>query len=67
MKIRPHRVFGAGGVDFVGFIHVLRDNGYDSWVSLDFDALRPGEGDIESTMSMRRKYLIENLKATLRS
>jgi sugar phosphate isomerase/epimerase len=66
-RVNLYKNFGAGGVDFVGFIRVLRDKGYDSWVSLDFDPLRPGEGDVESTMSMRRKYLMEGLKATLRS
>jgi len=65
--VNLYKSFGAGGVDFAGFIQALRDKGYDSWVSLDFDPLRPGEGEIEGTMSMRRKYLMENLKATLRS
>lgn len=64
-RVNLYKNFGTGGVDFVGFIQVLRDKGYDSWVSLDFDPLRPGEGDIEGTMSMRRKYLVEHLKATL--
>jgi sugar phosphate isomerase/epimerase len=66
-RVNLYKNFGAGGVDFAGFVQVLRDNGYDSWVSLDFDPLRPGEGEVDAIMSMRRKYLLENLKATLRS
>jgi inosose dehydratase len=65
-RVNLYKNFGTGGVDFGGFVQALRDKGYDSWISLDFDPLRPGEGDIEGTMSMRRKYLVENLKATLK-
>ncbi len=48
-------------------MQVLREKGYDSWVSLDFDPLRPGEGEIDGNMTARKKYLVETLKATLRS
>lgn len=66
-RVNLYKNFATGGVDFAAFIQVLRDKAYDSWVSLDFDPLRPGEGDIESTMSGRKKYLVELLKASLRS
>ena len=66
-RVNLYKNFGTGGVDFAGFIQALRERGYDSWVSLDFDPLRPGEGEIEGTMSMRRTYLLDKLKATLRS
>ncbi len=66
-KENLYKDFGAGGVDFVGFVQVLREKGYDSWISLDFDPLRPDEGDFDKTMTFRRKYLVETLKATLKS
>jgi hypothetical protein len=46
---------------------VLRDGGYDSWIALDFDPLRPGEGDIDTNMAARKKYLVNELKATLKA
>ena len=66
-RVNLYKNFGSGGVDFPGFIQVLRDKGYDSWVSLDFDPLRPGEGEVDSVMSMRKNYVKESLKATLTS
>jgi inosose dehydratase len=60
-----YKQLGTGGVDFAGFIGALRSHGYDGWVSLDFDPLRPGEGTIQDNMAFRRKYLIENLHASL--
>ena len=39
-----YKRLGAGGVDFPAFFQVLRERGYDGWVTLDFDAPRPGEG-----------------------
>jgi sugar phosphate isomerase/epimerase len=66
-KVNLYKNFGAGGVDFAGFMQVLREKGYDSWISLDFDPLRPGEGDVDGNMSARKKYLVETLKASLRS
>ena len=53
-------------MDFAGFIAALRSHGYNGWVSLDFDPLRPGEGSISESMAFRRKYLIDNLHASLR-
>jgi inosose dehydratase len=66
-RVNLYKNFGAGGVDFVGFIQALRDKGYDSWISLDFDPLRPGEGDVESVMAGRRKYVMETLKGNLKT
>ena len=40
-------------------------NGYEGWVSLDFDAPKPGEA-LEVEMGARRKYLVETLHASLR-
>jgi sugar phosphate isomerase/epimerase len=39
-----YKQFGTGGIDFVGFLGALSKEGYDGWVSLDFDPPRPGEG-----------------------
>jgi inosose dehydratase len=62
-----YRQFGTGGVDFVGFLGVLRKKGYDQWVSLDFDPPRPGEGTVKENMDFRTKYIVETLHASLRS
>jgi hypothetical protein len=44
----------------------LRQHGYDGWVSLDYDPLRPGDGTIPENMAFRRQYVIERLEASLR-
>ena len=65
--VNLYKDFDTGGVNFVGFLKVLRDRGYDSWISLDFDPLRPGEGEVESVMAKRKRYITGTLKASLRS
>jgi sugar phosphate isomerase/epimerase len=55
---------GAGGVDFPAFFAVLRQRGYDRWVTMDFDAPRPGEGTVEEDMDRHKKYLVETLRVT---
>ncbi len=60
-----YKQLGTGGVDFSGFIAALRSRGYDGWVSLDYDPVRPGDGTIQENMAFRRKYVIENLRASL--
>lgn len=57
---------GTGGVDFPAVIAVLRERGYDGWISLDFNAvdMLPGV-TIEQDMAAHRKYLVETLHATL--
>ena len=66
-KDNLYKQFGTGGVDFVGFTDALRNKGYDGWVSLDFDAPRPGEGTISENMDFRKKYLVNTLHASMRS
>jgi sugar phosphate isomerase/epimerase len=61
-----YKQLGTGGVDFAGFIAALRRQGYNGWVSLDFDPLRPGDGTIPENMEFRRKYVIQKLQASLR-
>jgi inosose dehydratase len=66
-KVNPYRNFGADGVDFPACMKILRERNYDGWISMDFDAPRPGEPSIQESMDVRRKYLRETLHATLKS
>ena len=66
-RVNLYKRLGAGGVDFPAFFQVLRERGYDGWVTLDFDAPRPGEGSVEQDMNSHKKYLLETLHANLRT
>lgn len=66
-KVNLYKRLGAGGVDFPAFFQVLRDRQYDGWVTLDFDAPRPGEGTVEQDMNSHKKYLVDTLHADLRT
>jgi inosose dehydratase len=66
-RVDLYKRLGTGGVDFPAFFAVLRERKYDGWVTLDFDAPRPGEGTVEADMDAHRKYLLETLKVTLKS
>jgi inosose dehydratase len=66
-RVNLYKRLGAGGVDFPAFFRVLRERSYDGWVTLDFDAPRPGEGTVEQDMNSHKKYLLETLHADLRS
>jgi inosose dehydratase len=66
-KVNLYKRLGAGGVDFPAFFRVLRERNYGGWVTLDFDAPRPGEGTVEQDMNSHKKYLLESLHASLRS
>jgi inosose dehydratase len=59
---------GTGGVDFPGLMQVLRDRRYDGWISLDFNYtdMLPGV-TIEQDMAAHRKYLVETLRASLKT
>ena len=59
-----YKRLGAGGVDFPAFFAVLRERGYDGWVTMDFDAPRPGEGTVQEDMDRHKKYLLETLHVT---
>jgi inosose dehydratase len=65
-RVNLYKRLGSGGVDFPAFFQVLRERNYDGWVTLDFDAPRPGEGTVEQDMNSHKKYLLESLHATLR-
>jgi inosose dehydratase len=66
-QVNLYKRLGAGGVDFQAFFRILREREYDGWVTLDFDAPRPGEGTVEQDMSSHKKYLLETLHANLRN
>ena len=66
-RVNLYKRLGAGGVDFPAFFQVLRERGYDGWVTLDFDAPRPGEGSVEQDMNSHKKYLLQTLHANLRT
>lgn len=66
-KVNLYKRLGAGGVDFPAFFRILREREYDGWVTLDFDAPRPGEGTVEQDMNSHKKYLLETLHANLRN
>lgn len=59
---------GTGGVDFPALIRVLRERGYAGWISLDFNYadMLPGV-TIEQDMAAHRTYLVDTLRATLRT
>jgi sugar phosphate isomerase/epimerase len=63
-RVNLYKRFGAGGVDFQGFFRVLREKQYDGWVTLDFDAPRPGDPSVEENMAYFKKYLVEQLNVT---
>ena len=66
-RVNLYKRLGAGGVDFPAFFRILRERNYDGWVTLDFDAPRPGEGTVEQDMNSHKKYLLETLHANLRT
>jgi len=66
-RVNLYKRLGAGGVDFPAFFAVLRERQYDGWVTLDFDAPRPGEGTVQEDMNRHKKYLLDTLHAKLRS
>jgi inosose dehydratase len=66
-RVNLYKRLGSGGVDFPAFFKILRERQYDGWVTLDFDAPRPGEGTVEQDMNRHKKYLVETLHADLRN
>jgi sugar phosphate isomerase/epimerase len=66
-RVNLYKRLGSGGVDFPAFFRVLREKKYAGWVTLDFDAPRPGEGTVEQDMDAHKKYLLETLHVTLKA
>jgi inosose dehydratase len=66
-RVNLYKRLGSGGVDFPAFFQELRRRNYDGWVTMDFDAPRPGEGTVEDDMNRHKKYLVEVLRGDLRS
>ena len=65
-RVNLYKRLGSGGVDFPAVFRILREKNYDGWVTLDFDAPRPGEGTVTDDMNRHKKYLVETLHATLK-
>lgn len=63
-KTNLYKRLGAGGVDFPAFFAILRQHGYDRWVTMDFSAPRPDEGTVKEDMDRHKKYLVEKLHVT---
>jgi len=66
-KVDLYKVLGTGGVDFPAFFQVLRERNYDGWITLDYNAPRPGEGTVKQHMDSHKQYLVEKLHVSLRS
>jgi sugar phosphate isomerase/epimerase len=66
-RVNLYKRLGAGGVDFATFFRILREREYDGWVTLDFDAPRPGEGTVEQDMNAHKTYLLDTLHASMKS
>lgn len=62
-----YKRLGAGGVDFPAIFRILRERNFNGWVTLDFDAPRPGEGTVEEDMNSHKAYLVRTLGVKLRS
>jgi inosose dehydratase len=59
---------GTGGVDFPALVAILRERQYAGWISLDFNYVDMPPGvTIEQDMAAHRTYLVETLRATLKS
>jgi inosose dehydratase len=66
-RVNLYKRLGAGGVDFPAFFRILRERNYDGWITMDFDAPRPGEGTVEQDMNSHKKYLLETLHGNLKN
>jgi inosose dehydratase len=66
-RVNLYKRLGTGGVDVTAIFRILRERHYDAWVTLDFDAPRPGEGTVEQDMDRHKKYLLETLHANLKT
>ena len=66
-RVDLYKRLGSGGVDFPAFFQILRERNYDGWITLDYNAPRPGEGTVEQHMDSHKKYLVEKLQVTLKT
>ncbi len=64
-KVMLYKNLGAGGVDFPAILKILRQRGYDGWITLDLDPPRPGAGTIEENLDINKRYLREKLSIDL--
>jgi inosose dehydratase len=64
-KENLYKNLGTGGVDFPAIMKILRERGYQGWITLDLDPPRPGEGTIEENVMANKRYLLETLGVEL--
>ena len=64
-KVMLYKNLGAGGVDFPAILKILRQRGYDGWITLDLDPPRPGAGTIEENLDINKRYLRAKLSIEL--
>jgi sugar phosphate isomerase/epimerase len=55
---------GSGGVDLPAIHKIVLGHNYRGWISLDYDAPRPGEGRLEENLLINRNYLVNVLHVT---
>lgn len=64
-RVGLYRRMGAGGVDFVAFVKILRDRKFNGWVSLDYGRPRPEEGSVADYVDHNVQYLRDVLDIRL--
>ncbi|MGN6675197.1 MAG: sugar phosphate isomerase/epimerase family protein, partial [Thermomicrobiales bacterium] len=54
-----YKDLGAGGVDLLATWHILRERGYQGWITLDLDPPRAneGEGSVEDKLRINRRFI----------
>jgi len=64
-ELTLYKNLGTGGVDFPAILKILRQRGYNGWITLDLDPPRPGAGTIEENLDINKRYLREKLSIEL--
>ena len=65
---REHNLYpgmGAGGVDFLAILRLLRERGFNEWITMDYTPPREDEGTIEQQLAHNKRYLTDILGLTL--
>ena len=59
-----YKDLGAGGVDHPAIWTMLKERGYNGWITLDLDPPRPneGEGSVDDKIGINCRYLTDILK-----
>lgn len=64
-RVGLYKRMGAGGVDFVAFVKILREKKFNGWVSLDYGKPRPEEGSVADYLDHNVQYLHDVLDIRL--